>query len=83
MPLGGQPSTTVSDRTAIGVHAMDPMHGQLDADNRHELQGLLSYDAPDVVTEDGKGQVMILGQAGCDSATARCSRSVLIDGPRR
>lgn len=42
---------------------MDPMGGQLDAYNRHDLEGFLSYYAPDVVTEDGTGQVMIQGHA--------------------
>jgi hypothetical protein len=40
---------------------MDPMDGHLDAYNRHDLEAFLSYYAPDVVTEDGTGQVMIQG----------------------
>ena len=40
---------------------MDPMDGHLDAYNRHDLEEFLSYYAPDAVTEDGTGQVMMQG----------------------
>ena len=38
-----------------------PFQGHLDAYNRHDLETFLSYYAPDVVTEDGAGQVMMQG----------------------
>ncbi len=41
---------------------MDPLQGHLDAYNRHDLETFLSYYAPDVVTEDGTGEVMMQGQ---------------------
>jgi hypothetical protein len=39
------------------------MDGQLDAYNRQDLETFLSYYAPDVVIEDGTGQVIIQGHA--------------------
>lgn len=43
---------------------MDAVERQLDAFNRRDLEGFLAAYAPDVVIEDGAGQVMMRGHDG-------------------
>lgn len=43
---------------------MDTVLAQLDAFNRRDLKGFLSAYAPDVVIEDGAGNLMMRGHAG-------------------